>query len=71
MRQHIVSLDGSKEKVNERNWARISLPSFGNPTCRQMSALHTGNLLHLDFVDIIWICARFMNMYLIGILSSL
>jgi len=50
------------KNVKERNWERIPLAMFGNPNSKQMIVLHAWSLLNLDFVDIMWICARFMNM---------
>jgi len=38
------------KKVKERNWEIIPLAMFVNPNSKQMSALHIGILLNLDFV---------------------
>ena len=50
MWQRIVRLNCYKEKVKEMNWVKTPLAMFGNHNSKQMSALHIGSLLNLDFV---------------------
>lgn len=48
MWQCIVTLNYNKEKVKERNWARISLAMFGNANSKWMSVFPTGILPNLN-----------------------